>query len=251
MDQVSFDRLATVLGTAASRRSGVIAAMGAALGLARAADARPHRQGPCGDGSRNENRCTKNGECCTGICDTSKGKTNKDGEGRCRCRRRGKACTEDRNCCARQGQAMICIGGVCASQCAAVGAVCDDLACCAGTCNALPTPEARSGSRLFSGSICCLQDEEAGCTADIECCGAFNGLSACVGGVCATTCLPLQSLCTVNDTCCAGTCTATAGLGRGAGTQGTERCCIPLNSSGCGSDQDCCAGTCINSLCET
>jgi hypothetical protein len=69
---------------------------------------RPVRiEGPCGDGSRKENLCDKGSDCCTGLCKT--GLKNKDGRGRCRCVRRGKACAEDKNCC----NDMTCVAGVC------------------------------------------------------------------------------------------------------------------------------------------
>ncbi len=65
-------------------------------------------EGPCGSGSRKDNICTKDSECCTSICDIQLGKKNKDKKGRCRCVRRGGACTADNNCCN-----SICISGVC------------------------------------------------------------------------------------------------------------------------------------------
>jgi len=97
MDQRSFDRFARLLGGAASRRAGIRAALGGLLGLAApdGADAgrnkakdkakgkeegrgRPGPEGPCGNGSRKDNACTKDSDCCTGICNTSLGKKNRD-----------------------------------------------------------------------------------------------------------------------------------------------------------------------------
>ncbi|MGI9252833.1 MAG: hypothetical protein ACR2J8_03735, partial [Thermomicrobiales bacterium] len=122
MDQTSFDRLARLLGGAASRRQGLTAALGGALGLAAAAptpaerDAaararkrQPGVEGPCGDKSRQDNICDKDGDCCTGICGTKPSKKNNDRRGRCRCMQRGKPCTEDRNCC----NTLVCINEVC------------------------------------------------------------------------------------------------------------------------------------------
>jgi hypothetical protein len=122
MDQTSFDRITRLLGGATSRRSGVTAALGAALGLGgltRVADAKqtgagknkgkPGKEGPCGNGSRQVNICTKDKDCCTGLCNTKAGKTNRDGKGRCRCVQKGKACTANRNCC----NGMTCANGVC------------------------------------------------------------------------------------------------------------------------------------------
>ncbi|MFM9105275.1 MAG: hypothetical protein ACKOWF_01085 [Chloroflexota bacterium] len=70
----------------------------------------PGIEGPCGDGTRNDNICMKNGECCTGICEITLRKTNKDKRGRCRCLRMGATCAADRNCCN-----SLCIGGICGS----------------------------------------------------------------------------------------------------------------------------------------
>jgi hypothetical protein len=111
MDARRFDILTRALGEGSSRRSvmgllGIIAA--APLAVAAGSRRRPKPEGPCGDFSRKDNICAKNGDCCTNICNTDVGKTNKDGKGRCRCVRRGRACTEDRNCCSRRGQQMTC-----------------------------------------------------------------------------------------------------------------------------------------------
>ncbi len=119
MDHRNFDAISRALAAQASRRFGLKTTLGALLGIGIAGDAaanRPARErgtpaaeGPCGSGRRKNNTCTKNSDCCTGICDTSKGKTNKDGQGRCRCRKKGKPCTSDKNCCG--GRA--CIDGSC------------------------------------------------------------------------------------------------------------------------------------------
>ncbi|MFM9107091.1 MAG: hypothetical protein ACKOWF_10395 [Chloroflexota bacterium] len=128
MDQTAFDRIARLLGGAATRRQGFAAALGGMLGLgsvvaaapaaeAKARDAgrkrrrkRPGITGPCGDGTRKDNICTKDKQCCTGICDKDLAKKNRDGKGRCRCARRGQDCTEDKNCCG----SMVCTNDVCA-----------------------------------------------------------------------------------------------------------------------------------------
>ena len=111
MDHASFDRIAKLLGGATTRRRGLASALGAALGLAAAtatvaeASARfsPDRkrvakpEGPCGNGSRKDNLCTKDKQCCTGYC--QKGLKNKDGKGRCRCIRKGQPCKPSQTCC--------------------------------------------------------------------------------------------------------------------------------------------------------
>ncbi|MFM9105658.1 MAG: hypothetical protein ACKOWF_03035 [Chloroflexota bacterium] len=134
MDQSSFDRVARLLGGAASRRAGLQAALGGLLGLGaldadakggkdngkakdkakakqrgKDRDRRPAPEGPCGNGSRKDNACLKASECCTGLCNTKRAKKNTDGKGRCRCIQRGRSCAEDRNCC----NTLQCKDGVC------------------------------------------------------------------------------------------------------------------------------------------
>jgi hypothetical protein len=125
MDHSSFDRLARLLGGATSRRDGLKAAIGATLGLGVLADASakshgpsrgkggPAAEGPCKSTKRPDNICTKNSQCCTGLCNTKTGKKNKDGKGRCRCVSKGGTCTANRNCCSRGNQQMTCNNGIC------------------------------------------------------------------------------------------------------------------------------------------
>ncbi len=118
MDQQSFDRIARLLGGAVTRRAGVRAVLGGLLGLAAVDTAeakrgggrkkgRPGVEGPCGDGSRKDNVCTKDKQCCTGYC--KKGMKNKDGKGRCRCAPKDYPCTKKTVCCKR----FSCIDGIC------------------------------------------------------------------------------------------------------------------------------------------
>jgi hypothetical protein len=194
MDQRSFDGLTRLLAGAATRRQGLRAALGALTGLA-AADAvaksgpgndqgkagkgrdrkkgggngKPGIEGPCGDGSRKDNLCTKDKQCCTGVC--RKGLKNKDGKGRCRCIRNGKACSEDKNCC--KG---LCVSGIC------------------GGASGIPT-----GQACVDGDTC--QDSNASCTTyfDTPDQGTFcllpNGKSCAASTDC-------------RSDACAGTCTA-------------------------------------------
>ncbi len=193
MEQSSFDRIARLLGSsgATTRRSGLASAVCAAIGLAALsgadADAKPDKhagsgkhkakgrnsgrdkgkpgvEGPCGDGSRQDNLCSKDKDCCTGICKT--GMKNRDGSGRCRCVKKGKPCTEDRNCCG--GRA--CADGVCGggSQCVATGGACssadpccDGNICDSGTCQPPPPPIA-TGEACVAGDVCA--DSRATCT---------------------------------------------------------------------------------------
>jgi hypothetical protein len=96
MDDLRFDAALRALNAGTTRRRGLAAAAGLLLGGfvvdAGAADRkRPEREGPCGDRSGKDNRCTKDKECCTGVCNRK--------IGRCRCLQRGAACTSDENCC--------------------------------------------------------------------------------------------------------------------------------------------------------
>ncbi|MFM9108611.1 MAG: tail fiber domain-containing protein [Chloroflexota bacterium] len=79
---------------------------GTGRGASRAADD-PSPQGPCGDGSVQQNRCMKDSECCTDYC--ARNLANKDKIGRCRCRPSGMACAATNQCCPD----MACKDGVC------------------------------------------------------------------------------------------------------------------------------------------
>jgi DNA-binding CsgD family transcriptional regulator len=131
VDQSAFDRIARLLGAAATRRRGLAAAasllvsgFAAVAGVpeARGRNRHPGLEGPCGDGKRKDNICTRNADCCTNICNLELGKKNVDRKGRCRCMRRGQPCKADRNCCNTLtcngevcGEAVVCT--VCASGC--------------------------------------------------------------------------------------------------------------------------------------
>lgn len=182
MDPQAFDRITAALGNAASRRAGIGAAIGAAAAAAlgkagRARAAAPGAAGPCGKGRR-KNLCERDGDCCTGICEN--GLDNLDGKGRCRCRKRGQDCAEDRNCCSRGGQNMVCLGGVCGSACIELGAGCiaGQSVCCAGSC----ATQGAGWERGFA-AVCCLAADETGCSADSDCC-QDNGQLACSQGTC-------------------------------------------------------------------
>jgi DNA-binding beta-propeller fold protein YncE len=108
MDERRFDAALRALGASTGRRQAIAGALGALFGggaldaLAKSkgkGTGKPGAEGPCGNGSRKANACTKNSQCCTGVCDTSIGKKNKDGKGRCRCVQKGKACKVSKNCC--------------------------------------------------------------------------------------------------------------------------------------------------------
>lgn len=204
MDQARFDRIARALGGSLSRRRGIAAALGMFAGGSAAAAAgadaksagsgkdagkhagpanrRPQPAGPCGSGSVKENHCAKDSECCTNICKMkNKGK---DGSGRCRCQRKNKPCTEDRNCCSAAGQQMTCVKGHCNFSKPPPAPVPTGQACKASkdTC---ADPYANCTEFQLgtpTGTYCLLPDGEA-CAAAGDC-----ESDACTAGVCVTSC---------------------------------------------------------------
>lgn len=263
MDDARFDGLARLLAKAGSRRAGVRAALGlvagAVAGLAAAeTDAKkgtggPSAQGPCGDGSVKQNRCTRNRQCCTNICERNV--KNKDKKGRCRCKKRGEACTEDRNCCVRGGQQMSCIDGICADQTCTPPQFCaDDIECCpgqvctgeVGTCTT-PCSPTTCPNGCCSGTDCIPfadQPESYGdCGTGGAACTQCAG--ACAGGVC-TPGVPTGSACTQGGLVCAdfqANCMTYAdGSGGPAGTY-----CLIQSGMSCTAPEEC-AGNCCNSF---
>ncbi|MFM9105628.1 MAG: hypothetical protein ACKOWF_02885 [Chloroflexota bacterium] len=108
MDQDRFDRIARVLGSPATRRASIAAAIASGFGFVALSDYVRGRRGaepagPCGDGSGKQNRCATNKECCTNFCDTV--------IRRCRCLSAGQTCKSSQSCCA--GHA--CNNGVCSN----------------------------------------------------------------------------------------------------------------------------------------
>lgn len=196
MDPVRFDRLAKTLSTPDTRRGalrGLLAGMLSLLGLAEAAAGRrkrdrPHPapaakkrrnasvEGPCGDGRGKANACTKDRDCCTRFCDKKKG--------RCRCKKLGRGCSEDRQCCATAGQPMTCQSG----RCRAIPPPCGSCGPCQ-TCDPATGQcvNVANGTGCDDGNDCTVNDV---CTngvcagtpvADGDCCA--DGL--CVDGACA------------------------------------------------------------------
>ncbi|MGI9252715.1 MAG: hypothetical protein ACR2J8_03140, partial [Thermomicrobiales bacterium] len=123
-------------------------------------DRTPGAEGPCGDGSRQDNRCTRDNQCCTGICERATGETNNDGDGRCRCRKRRQACKENRNCCGK----LACYGGSCAT-CKA--------GCKTGCC---------------AGEMCVTEVTKTQCGANGQTCVACADGEECVSGACESIC---------------------------------------------------------------
>jgi hypothetical protein len=128
MDHATFDRIARMLGAATSRRAGIGAAAAAMIagaasagGIA-AAGRRVSGEGPCGDGAQRDNVCTRNADCCTGVC--MKNPAGKRKKGRCRCYHRGERCAANRNCCG----SLTCVEGRC------TGAIRETCLVCASGC---------------------------------------------------------------------------------------------------------------------
>ena len=238
MDSASFDRFARLLGGAVTRRAGIGVAAAAVLGRPAAALARPGSSSQCG--KRRTSACRRDSDCCNGRCDTSKGKTNVDGLGRCRCARRNEQCGDNRDCCSRKKQGMVCLGGICTAPCAANGTTCDQTTvCCSGTCGGVVGVD-----RGFASQCCVLPGKS--CAADADCCGAPG--YACEQGVCAIACMPLGAACTQQDVCCAGACGGVDIL-----TRLPARCCIANGALGCTSSADCCntLDSCAGNICVT
>lgn len=93
-----FDALAETFSLPGTRRGALGTLLGGALGvlgLTQESAGKRRRsetsiEGPCGNGSVQQNRCKRHAHCCTGYCHNRR---------RCRCKRGGEPCTEERNCC--------------------------------------------------------------------------------------------------------------------------------------------------------
>ncbi|MGI9255207.1 MAG: hypothetical protein ACR2J8_15800, partial [Thermomicrobiales bacterium] len=235
MDQGSFDRLARLLGGATSRRSGLKAALGAAFGFGaidssakgkgHPSEANPGAEGPCGNGTRKDNICQKDSQCCTGICDLATGKKNKDKKGRCRCLANGRSCKQDKNCC----KSSICFDGLC-GDCRRKNQTCEESSDCCG------------GNVCIAGVCLPCRATNDACYTDGDCCGS----NRCLDGICQP-CLANGKSCTSNAECCDGSnC-----------IDGTCASCLPEGAS-CGNpifgksaaSLDCCDGlSCIDDIC--
>jgi parallel beta-helix repeat protein len=187
MDEQRFDAALRSLGAATGRRQAIAGALGVLFGgglleaVAKgkgkgtgAGRERPGTEGPCGNGSRKANICTKDKDCCTGLCNTKAGKKNKDGKGRCRCVQKGKACKTSKNCC----NGMKCSKGVCSGGGGGVptGETCTKSDTCAdskATCtNYASWTDGPAGTY-------CLLPAEASCKVGKEC-----TVNSCYRGAC-------------------------------------------------------------------
>jgi hypothetical protein len=195
VDNGRFDDVVRSLAGSVTRRSlaGLMAGLVAGPVAVSAASrkrgvGKPGVEGPCGDGTRKDNMCEQDGDCCTGICKT--GLKNKDGKGRCRCVRKQGACTADENCC----KGLPCNDGICGGPtCAPPQGACTDVSEC---CN--------SAIAVCIGT-CCMQPGAA-CAAPADCCAGGAG-GTCANGFCCTN--AGFSPCAQDSDCCGGaTCTS-------------------------------------------
>lgn len=179
MDGQRFDDAMRALDGAISRRRGLVAAVGVLLaGVSRGEAAarrrrrsrddgdsvppqQPGNEGPCGDGSREENACTEDRQCCTFFCDTTL--QNNDGLGRCRCVKRGAPCTRRQRCCGK----LSCTDGLCQIW----PPPCGPTACPAGCCQGGVCQSGTASDACGTGGVAC-----------VACSGATP---ACVAGACA------------------------------------------------------------------
>jgi hypothetical protein len=142
----------------------------------------PGIAGPCGKGKK-KNVCTKNSDCCTNICKTKI--ANKDKTGRCRCLKKGRRCSEDRNCCG----GISCVAGQCGGKAPFVetGAACGPNDVCRD-----PNAECTTYEFDTPAGTYCLLPVMGLCSSSSDCTS-----TKCVGGSCRP----------CSNAACAGTCT--------------------------------------------
>jgi hypothetical protein len=220
MDSSHFDRMSRALGAATSRRAGIAAALGALFGGAAIGAAAgpkagkgPGKSGPCGNGSNKDNKCKKDGECCTKYC----------ADGFCRCKPNWTPCTKSAHCCSGS-----CILGQCDGGCNPEGSRCkEDFNCCTG---------------MVCGDGRCVKSNKAKCSKK-NCSGCCDGTTCRPGGA-AIACGKKGGACSKcrgSETCANGTC----GTG---GSCSAANC----TSGGCCNGTSCVAvGAMTDSLCGT
>jgi hypothetical protein len=203
-----------------------------------------------------------NGSCCSTICLDSHG----EGINRCQhlggCRIQDDLCTNDAECCSgvcsQKGQTkdgrpiMRCAN---AGNCAPVGEVCGGGG---ATSNCCPSGGGRRGcedtgagfSRCFGGGDkdCVLAGQP--CDSIDECCTTPPGLVCDEGpqqiDIC---CLPDGEICSFGSLCCSGVCGPSTDPNDPDGTLRCSPECIP-NGGACVSNAECC-GCCDNGTCAS
>ncbi|MFM9108857.1 MAG: hypothetical protein ACKOWF_19400, partial [Chloroflexota bacterium] len=249
MDSAAFDRIARLLGAAASRRSGLKAALGASLGLALAPDdgsadrgkrrhgnhrahetggrrrGQPNAEGPC-----KENRCKRNGDCCTGFCLIAKGEK----KGKCRCISVGQPCKKKQTCCGT----LACKQGVCTSTVPVkidTGAACAPGDICKNAVAACVAYETGTPAGTY-----CLYPHGTPCGKNEVC-----ATGACRNGACGPAGIANGGACTPSDRCLDANASCTTYAANGpAGTF----CLLPATTA-CAADEDCVSAFCAGNAC--
>jgi len=265
MDERTFDRLTRLVSAAATRRAGIRAALGAAVGLTvldeadagkrgrhngRGEGANP--EGPCTPYNVKNNRCRHDSDCCTNWCEKRKrpGKNAKDGLGRCRCRRWQESCTQDTDCCLRGDQQMLCIDGYCSRGAAPIPT---SEPCVDGDTCADPLAECTTyQSENPSGTYCLLAQGESTCTQDDDCI-----TQVCTSGTCGAYQPGLAEVCgasSAQETCRTGAGTCQTYFNSWTNESGDQYYCTLENGESCPMSVGDCAcessgcndGTCCN-----
>jgi hypothetical protein len=179
-------------------------------------------------------KCTKNADCCSNICDPAKGQCKIDeanktcrptgedcssgtGSGCCEvcnkqtnrcdfgpsvCKPQGVACTTDANCCKGKCQQNAQGKTVCNTPCVAnAGACAQNADCCGFACNAgtCGPPVTGTGGAPGDASTCTFTG--SACTTSAQCCSG-----TCIGGLCDLLCQVAGGACTASGDCCSGIC---------------------------------------------
>lgn len=295
MDAGQFDRLSRFLAASGTRRGALGALLAGALGLSSLPTAvakqnkhrqrreranrertrqeqQTHRQGasakkrqktsaegPCGNGSAKANSCKNDADCCTRFCDKKKN--------RCRCKKPGQSCSEDRNCCATLGQPMTCQSGTCqtieappapptasppppsplpcAGQCAPTMGCGDDR--CGGSCGSCAANET-----CQSGTCACTPDCTGKTCGPIGCgesCGDCPAPKSCVNGRCV--CVSKCSGKECGDDGCGSTCGSCAAPSCQVVTCNAGRCNVAPVPGCCSVAVDCAMNNpCMTDSCQ-
>ncbi|MFM9108013.1 MAG: hypothetical protein ACKOWF_15095 [Chloroflexota bacterium] len=180
MESSSFDRWTRWLGAATTRRTGLGAALAAALGLSAAG---VEAEGEDGQGEVSTEKCIPNGRRCGTRKKNGKkrgkpcskccsGKSTSGRKSRCTCRPDGTECRGDSQCCNGLCKKQVCVNPNIATECSTA-------ADCPGTGNTCSKGVCKCGSGGACPNICsngvCLE-----CTTDDQC----RGGQFCVANVC-------------------------------------------------------------------